>query len=123
MNDIQQIKDHENQLKQAMLRSDIETLDRLLSQDLIFTNHLGQCITKQDDLSAHESGLFKINEIVLSDQRIFIFSDSAVVVVHARIMGGIPDKPSDNNFCFTRVWKKYENNNWQVIVGHSTIVV
>jgi len=33
-----------------MLKSDVNTLDELLSSDLVFTNHLGHLMTKQDDL-------------------------------------------------------------------------
>ena len=36
----------EKQLKDAMSTSDVTALDRLLSPDLIFTNHLGQVVSK-----------------------------------------------------------------------------
>ncbi len=51
-----QITDAEEQLHQAMLASDVLVLDELLAQDLVCTNHLGQRIGKEDDLSAHKSG-------------------------------------------------------------------
>ncbi len=48
-----QILEAEEQLRQAMLASDVNALDDLLSPELIFTNHLGQVMGKQDDLAAH----------------------------------------------------------------------
>ncbi len=47
---VKEILETEPELKQAILRRDIGTLDRLWSDDVIFTNHLGSLITKQQDL-------------------------------------------------------------------------
>ena len=68
-----QITKCEEQLKNAMLESDIQALDSLISPDLVFTNHLGQIMTKQDDLEAHKSGLLNIDEINISNQIIKAF--------------------------------------------------
>ena len=60
----------EEQLETAMLNSDVAVLDHLLADDLIFTSHLGQIMSKQDDLEAHKSGFVKINSIDQSEQHI-----------------------------------------------------
>jgi len=117
-----QIAECEERLKQAMLRSDISALDELLEPDLIFTNHLGQLMTKQDDLEAHESGKLKINEITLSEYKFKIYGSVAVVSVHAHILGSFYGLVSENNFRFTRVWSKTLSKRWRVIMGHSSIV-
>lgn len=118
-----QIEAHEKRLKQAMLQSDISVLDELLSPDLIFTNHLGGLMSKQDDLEAHQSGMLEINEISLSDQKITIHDNVAVVSVQAHIIGSYANVTSDSHFRFTRVWSRIKNETWQVIAGHSSIVV
>ena len=46
-----------------MSTSDVAMLDRLLSPDLIFTNHLGQVISKSQDIELHKSGLLKIGSL------------------------------------------------------------
>lgn len=117
-----QIKQYEERLKQAMLRSDVAALDELLAPDLSFSNHLGQLMTKQNDLQAHKSGILKINQITLSDQKIKIYGDVAVVTVQAHIIGSFAGAASEDNFRFTRVWAKSTSNAWQVIAGHSSIV-
>jgi len=118
-----QIIEHEEKLKHAMLQSDVSTLDKLLASDLIFTNHLGQLMTKQDDLKAHESGMLKIDKISLSDIKVLMNSAISVVSVQAHIVGKFHDKVSENNFRFTRVWRKVSNDTWQIIAGHSSIVI
>jgi hypothetical protein len=41
-----QIIELEEQLRQAMLRSDVVELDALIAPELLFTNHLGQVLAK-----------------------------------------------------------------------------
>lgn len=54
-----EIIEAEENLRTAMLISNLEVLDELLAPDLIFTNHLGQLISKKDDLAGHKTGIFK----------------------------------------------------------------
>ena len=109
------INAYEEQLKQAMLKSDITLLDVLLANDLIFTNHLGHIMTKQDDLEAHKSKTIKIDKISLSEQQIILKSGIAIVTVKAHIIGNFNSIISDNNFRFTRVWSKSSSGAWQVV--------
>ena len=43
----------EEKLRLAMETSNVDEIDKLLSPSLLFTNHLGQVITKNDDLEGH----------------------------------------------------------------------
>ncbi len=116
------IKEYEQRLCQAMLKSDVSGLDKLLSPGLIFTNHLGMILTKEDDLKAHETGVLKIFSINLSDQKIITHGDVVIVSVSANILGCFAEDKSENDFRFTRVWRKQSDGNWQIIAGHSSIV-
>jgi len=118
-----QIIECEEQLKEAMLHSDIYVLDNLLANDLIFTNHLGHVMTKQDDLEAHKSKAIKISEISLSDQNIKIQGGIVIVTVKAHIAGCFNNEKSENDFRFTRVWRKDSSGAWQIVAGHSSIVL
>ena len=111
----------EERLKLAMISSDTDELNQLLSNDLIFTNHLGQILSKNDDLAAHQKGDFKIKILSLSDQIIKACGDVVIVSVHAKIVGCYKNEATSGDFRFTRVWQKLDNN-WQVIAGHSCTV-
>ena len=117
------IQENEERLKIAMLQSDVSVLDELLADDLIFTNHLGHIVTKQDDLEAHKSKIININEITLAEQEVRIYKTVAIVTVKAHIKGMYNLQESDNIFRFTRVWCKTSTNVWQIIIGHSSVVV
>ncbi len=51
-----------------MLTSDVSALDRLISDDLMFTDHLGRLLSKQADLKTHRSGTLKFHMLEPSEQ-------------------------------------------------------
>ena len=118
----EQIKLVEVSLREAMLTSDVELLDQLLSPDLIFTNHLGHVLSKKDDLNAHASGLLKIENIEVLQQQVQVLNGAAVVSAKVDIKGLYDSSPANGLFRFTRVWHHVENERWQVVAGHSSIV-
>ncbi|MGK7926600.1 MAG: nuclear transport factor 2 family protein [Spirulina sp.] len=123
MNSVEtQILKVEEQLRLAMLASDVKVLDELLASELIFTNHLGNLLSKQDDLSAHESGLVRIEELKQSEQKIKVIENIAIVSVRTQITGSYNGIPANGDFRFTRVWSVNDNGSWQVIAGHSCLI-
>ncbi len=105
-----------------MLNSDVPALERILDDELTFTTHLGDVITKTDDLSMHESGFISISEIRLSDMKIVIRETYAIVSVKVFISGRFGESASEGSFRFTRIWTQKENGSWNVLSGHSCIV-
>ena len=81
------IQSLETRLIEAMKASNVQELDNLISDGLIFTAHNGMMFTKQDDLSAHSSGNIEIFEINTSEQVIKIMDDVAIVSVLMEISG------------------------------------
>ena len=110
----------EERLRVAMRSSDVRVLDELLSPNLLFTNHLGQLVSKEADLAGHKSGDLKIEALELSEQRIQFVGDLAIVSVLAHISGSYRGSPANGNFRFTRLWAK-QDDRWQVVAGHSSL--
>ena len=104
-----------------MKASDVEALDRLLSDQLVFVNHLGGKMTKAIDLEAHRTGFVKIESLEASEREIQVFGDIAIVTVQLAISGRINEQASSGTFRFTRIWQK-TGENWQVIHGQSTAI-
>ena len=105
----------------AMLNSDVPELDALLSPDLLFTNHLGVLVSKQEDLEAHANKTFEFQSLDLSELQIRILEESAIVSVRADLRGLYNGQPTSGNFRFTRVWLNVSGI-WQVIAGHSSVI-
>lgn len=117
------IADLENRLCAAMLASDVEVLDSLLSPDLIFTNHFGQLTDKERDLAAYRSGLLRIMGLHRSEERILVYGGVAIVTVRTQISGEYGGHPANGEFRFTRVWGASAGDEWKVLAAHSTAVI
>lgn len=118
----QQVADAEEVLREAMLSSDVTTLSELLSDDLIFINHLGQVFKKEDDLSAHRAGIVKIESIEILDRQFIERENSVVVSVKTLISGTFGGTYSKDSFIFLRVWQLEANEQWNIIAAQSTLL-
>ncbi|BAZ67784.1 MAG: nuclear transport factor 2 family protein [Pelatocladus maniniholoensis HA4357-MV3] len=118
-----QIIKAEEQLRLAMLASDVSTLNELLAPEIIITSHLGELLTKQDDLAAHESGLIKINELKPSEQHIQLHTEVAIVSVRMQLSGSYNGRPANGDFRFTRVWAVSSSGNWHIVAAHIGMIV
>jgi hypothetical protein len=119
-----QILEAEEQLRIAMLHSDIGVLDKLLAPELIFTNHLGQLLSKTEDLEAHRSGLLKVKELIPSEQHLQLHDTLAVVSVRMRLSGTYGGSPANGDFRFTRVWTVGpRRNSWHIVAAHATLLL
>ncbi|MEM9161713.1 MAG: nuclear transport factor 2 family protein [Cyanobacteria bacterium P01_F01_bin.4] len=117
-----QILETEERLRLAMLHSDVSALDKLLAPELIFTNHLGQLLSKQEDLAAHQSGVLKIRELTPSEQHLQVYESFVIVSVRVHLSGSYADTSSEDDFRFTRVWVLSSEHTWQVVAAHSSII-
>ena len=108
----------EEQIVAAILNSDVEVLDQVLHDQLVFVNHLGMTLSKKQDLTPHITGELKITGLVASDHQLRVFGDTCVVVVTKDIRGSYLSQPFHSKLKFTRIWKSF-NGNWKVIAASS----
>jgi hypothetical protein len=111
----------EKELEIAMLSSDVEKLDKLLDDKIVFTNHTGEQTSKQNDLEAHRYGFIKIDSISQSNQTVNLFDNVAVVTVLCEIYGLFGEMRSTAKIYFTRVWQKKLNEEYKLIAAHSSL--
>lgn len=112
----EQILQAEEKLLRSIKESDVQQLDKLLHNDLLFILPTGEIITKDLDLQAYGSGKMKIREINCRDQTINIIGDSAVVSVMIRLKGEAFGQPIEGEFRYLRIWKILDQD-LKVIAG------
>lgn len=112
----------EERLRLAMLHSDVIELDALISPDLLFTNHLGQVITKDADLASHRSGDLKFKSLKSSEQQIRQVGACAIVSVAMLLQGSYLANPIDLQIRYTRVWATGLDGSFQIVAGHASII-
>lgn len=109
----------EERLEQAMRCSDVPVLDELLADDLLFTNHQGLVVSKQEDLDVHRSGLLKLDSLLMSERSIRPLGDVAVVAVRVQLAGRHADTAFEAAFRFTRVWA-LQGERWRIVAAHAS---
>ncbi len=117
-----QVIEAEERLRQAQLHSDVRVLDELVSPDLLFTGHVGQLVTKADDLAFHEARILRLKISEASEQHIRIYPGFAVVSVLIHLVGTYEGAPIDQHIRYTRVWAPSPNGAVQLVAGHMSEV-
>jgi ketosteroid isomerase-like protein len=105
-------------MRTAQLTADVEALDRLIADELLFTGPDGQLGTKAQDLAAHRAGTVRIREHTPTELRIRrIGRDVAVVALRARLTVDAQGTTVQGSYRYTRVWAR-EAGQWRVVGGH-----
>ena len=110
------IIDCEKRLLEAILNGDINILDQLLHESLIFNIPTGQTITKEMDIENYRSGIMSVYDISTTEQIINTLGDISTVVVSVHLKAKYADQIIEGKFRYLRVWKLF-NNSWKVIAG------
>lgn len=112
----QQILENEKRLLTAFKDKDLETLDELLHDDLLFILPNGLTETKISLLDNYRSGNTVMTSISPSDYVINFIGDNAIVSLNLELKGQYFDHIIEAKFRYIRVWKLL-GGSWKVIAG------
>lgn len=115
----EQIVKAENNLIDAMKINDVDALDDLLHDDLLFITPDGQTITKKMDIDSHKSRTMIIEKINPTIEKINLIGDTAIVTIVIDTKGKMLGQPIEGKFRYIRFWKPFENK-LKVIGGSCT---
>jgi ketosteroid isomerase-like protein len=106
-------------LRAAQLGADVDALDRLISDELLFTGPDGQLGTKAADLDAHRSGVVRFVAHEPEELRVRrVTADVAVAALRARLIVEVGGRTVGGMYRYTRVWAREDGANWRVVGGH-----
>lgn len=112
----------EARMRAAQLAADVGALDRLISEDLLFTGPDGRLATKAEDLAAHRAGIVRFREHEPTELRVRrVGADVAVVALCTRLVVEVNGATVGGLFRYTRVWAR-EAGAWRVVGGHVAAV-
>ena len=106
----------EDALLKAVLTNDVDLLDDVLHEDLLFNGPDGQNGTKAQDLANYRSGGIQLRRADASDRLVRAIGDTAVVAVTVALAGRYLGTPVDGRYRYLRVWKRV-GGAWRVIAG------
>uniref|UniRef100_B8HNK3 DUF4440 domain-containing protein n=1 Tax=Cyanothece sp. (strain PCC 7425 / ATCC 29141) TaxID=395961 RepID=B8HNK3_CYAP4 len=118
-----QIRECETRLYAAMLASDVEELDQLIADDLLFVGPTGELATKAMDLELHRTGGTQFHEFVPKELEIRVWSEH-FVLASAKIFlsGTYLGNAFAGNYRYIRVWRK-GNAGWQIAGGSVSPII
>ena len=112
-----QIKECEARLYTAMLASNVDELDALIADDLLFAGPSGELATKEMDLELHRSGDTRFWELVPKELDVRVWSDNFALASAKIFLSGTFSGHDFAGDCrYMRVWRK-GNNSWQIVAG------
>lgn len=102
-----EILNQENKLYEAIKKSDVATLDKLLHKDLLFIIPSGEVITKEIDLKTYRDGNLKIKELIANVENLNIIDDLAVITLQMKLIGTYNGEAFESNYRYIRCWKEF----------------
>jgi ketosteroid isomerase-like protein len=115
----QKIVDLDKQRMTAMAQKDIATLNRLLSDDLVYTHSSARLDTKQSLIGNMESGSTVYTAVEPSDVEAQDLGDTVVLTGSCRIGVMSQGRPNSFRVRFTDVYAN-KGGNWQMVAWQST---
>ena len=113
------IIDCEVRIRAAQLSADVNALDELIGEPLLFTGPDGQLGTKAQDLEAYRSGIVRFQQHEPEELRVRrVGTDVAVCALRARLTVEVDGTPVNGTYRYTRVWAREDGGPWRVVAGH-----
>lgn len=117
-----EIRAFEARLYAAMLASDVNELDALIADDLLFAGPTGELATKAMDLELHRSGGTQFHELTPKELEIRVWSEQfALASAKILLSGTYLGQAFAGEYRYTRIWRKGPLG-WQVAGGSVTVM-
>ena len=114
---LDEIRDVEMQLQQAMVKNDVQALERLIHDDLVFIDVEGNVQGKRDDIDSHASGAMVQTAVEFVEEPVMqLHGETAVVAVKAHVKAQLQGNPVEALCRYLRVWL-FQDERWQIISG------
>jgi len=115
-----QLIELERQLSDALVREDARVLDRLWSNDLVFTFPNGKVSNKAQRLAGQKPAaqpLQSESKTINDEAKVYLYGNAAVVTVLSTWSGKENNEAYSSQFQATHVWVKQEGR-WQLVAAH-----
>jgi ketosteroid isomerase-like protein len=115
-----QLIELERQLSEALVRQDAAVLDRLWSNDLVFTFPNGKVSNKAQRLAGQKPAAQPTqseSETSNDEVRVYLYGNTAVVTVLSTWSGKANNQAYSSQFQATHVWAKQQGR-WQLVAAH-----
>ena len=115
------LREAERRLQAAQLAGDVEALDRLLDDRLIFTGGPdGGVYSKQADLDGHRSGLQMMTRVDEEELTVLVDGRAGVTWFLGTLAGTYAGEAFAVRLRYTRTWLLDDELGWRIVAAHSS---
>ena len=109
-----EIENLEMQWRQAVISNDVGQMDHLLADDYIGISANGTVETKAQELAQRKAGTVRISQLDLTDLKVRVYGDTAVVTSRADLQGSNGQSNTSGNYRYTRVYNR-RLGQWRIV--------
>jgi len=106
--------------RNAVLKSDINTMSGLLADDYMAITASGTLQTKQEALANMRAHRVHFSALFLSDIKVRFYGTTALVTSKAEVEGTTPEGDISGNFRYTRVYVRDTQGRWKIVSFESS---
>lgn len=115
----EEIKKLEMDRAAAVVKGDMAMVEKQTSDDYTLINADGQMASKQQMIEAFKSGKSKLSMNDLSDMKVRVYGNTAVVTGKSKVNGMMNGKDATGSVIYTRVYVK-KGGHWQSVALQQT---
>lgn len=116
------LREAERRLQAAQLASDVDALDALLDDRLVFTGPDGNLYSKADDLRVHRSGSQTMTKVEEEQVAVLVDGRTGVSWFLGRLEGTMSGTPFTARVRYTRTWLHDDEHGWRLVAAHVSAV-
>jgi len=117
----EQIEKLSDEGREAALKGDVSFLETNTTDDYVAIGGMGNVLAKSDAIQMRKSGDVKYSAIDVSDKKVRVYGNTAVLTGTADIKGTVKDKDISGKYRIGQVWVK-QGGKWKVAHMQSTKV-
>jgi ketosteroid isomerase-like protein len=115
----QKVLQLEQQWEDALVHSDVATLEKLYADGIVYTHSNGKVDSKTSYINAIKSGSTKYESMKRDDIKVNVYGTTALVTCHWQVKVGAPGNPSTLNARYLHVYVE-QPDGWKLVAHEST---
>lgn len=113
--------DLNNQYDSALIKNDLDALNRLYAEDFVYTNPEGKVLNKAEQIANIKASEIKLEQGSSSNVKVKVYGNTAVMTGNFIAKGNYRGNPVNINERYTVTWIKTDTS-WQMVAEQANVV-
>jgi ketosteroid isomerase-like protein len=115
------LRDLNNQYDSALLKNDLDALNKLYAEDFVYTNPEGKVLNKSEQIANIKASEVRLEQGLSTNVKVKIYGNTAVMTGNFIAKGNYRGNPVSINERYTVTWIKTDTS-WQMVAEQANVV-